>query len=133
MQHDPDTRRRNTVDSRKVNTYIKNISGRYSTAKYFHTWSGTLNAFLAFNEIGYGNTETAVKKKVARALNKVASHLGNTRMVCKKYYVHPLIISLYENKSLEKYFNALDEVEKNDGIAGLTQEEKIIMKIMDSN
>lgn len=123
---------RHCIDSGMVNDYIKNISGNDFTAKDFRTWSGTVNAFLALKELGFADTETAAKKNVLQALDKVAEHLGNTRTVCKKYYVHPLIISLYENKSLEKYFNELDEIEKNDGAAGLTAEEKMIMKIMES-
>ena len=47
--------------------------------------------------------------------------------------MHPLIISLYENKSLDKYFKQLDTIEKNDGKADLTQEEKLIMKILEAN
>ena len=124
---------RHSIDSGMVNDYIKTISGSDFTAKDFRTWSGTVNAFLAFKEIGFADTETATKKNVSEALDKVAEHLGNTRTVCKKYYVHPLIISLYENKSLKKYFAGLDEIEKNDGISGLTAEEKIIMKIMESH
>lgn len=42
------------------------------------------------------------------ALENVATHLGNTASVCKKYYVHPLVINLYENKSIKKYLDGLD-------------------------
>ena len=124
---------RHSIDSGMVNEYIKSICGSDFTAKDFRTWSGTANAFLAFKEIGFADTEAATKKNIVEVLDKVAGHLGNTRIVCKKYYVHPLIISLYENKSLEKYFTGLNKVEKNDDLSGLTQEEKIIMKIMESD
>ncbi len=124
---------RHSIDSGMVNEYIKNISGKDFSAKDFRTWSGTVNAFLAFKEIGFGDKESVIKKNIAQALDKVAEHLGNTRTVCRKYYVHPLIISLYENKSLDKYFNQLDKIEENDGKADLTQEEKLIMKILESN
>ena len=124
---------RHSIDSGMVNDYIKAISGKDFSAKDFRTWSGTINAFLAFKEIGFGDTDTLTKKNVAQALDKVAEHLGNTRTVCKKYYVHPLIISLYENKSLDKYFKQLDSIEKNDGKSDLTQEEKLIMKILQTN
>ncbi|MEJ7610135.1 MAG: DNA topoisomerase IB [Ferruginibacter sp.] len=124
---------RHSVDSGMVNDYIKEISGSEFTAKDFRTWSGTVNAFLAFKEMGFADTETDTKKNIVQALDKVAEQLGNTRTVCKKYYVHPLIISLYENKSLEKYFSGLDEIEINNGRADLTPEEKMIMKIMESN
>ncbi len=124
---------RHSVDSGMVNDYIKNISGQDFTAKDFRTWSGTVNAFLAFKEIGFAETAAASKKNITDALDKVAAHLGNTRTVCKKYYVHPLIISLYENKSLDKYFKQLDDIEEDDKIAGLTQDEKVIMKILETN
>lgn len=123
---------RHAIDSGMVNEYIKTISGSDFTAKDFRTWAGTVNAFLAFREMDAAETETALKKNVIQALDKVAEHLGNTRTVCKKYYVHPLIISLYESKSLDKYFKQLDVIEVNDDRSDLTHDEKVIMKILSS-
>jgi DNA topoisomerase-1 len=68
---------------------------------------------------------------MAEAIDKVAAKLGNTRNVCKKYYVHPLILSLYENGTLQKYFDQLDEIERNDNQTDLTSEEKIILDILE--
>jgi DNA topoisomerase-1 len=124
---------RHSIDSGMVNDYIKSISGQDFTAKDFRTWAGTVSAFLAFKELGLAETDTAAKKNIVQALDKVAEHLGNTRIVCKKYYVHPLIISLYENKSIDKYFKHLNLIEADDNISGLTADEKIIMEILSSN
>ncbi len=124
---------RHSIDSGTVNEYIKNISGKDFSAKDFRTWSGTVNAFLAFKEIGFADNDTETKKNVVKALDKVAEQLGNTRTVCKKYYIHPLIISLYENKSLDKYFKQLNQIEVDDGKTALTTEEKLIMKILSSH
>ena len=124
---------RKSIDSGMVNDYIRKISGGDFTAKDFRTWSGTLHAFLAFKELGFFETATEAKKKVLEALDKVSKHLGNTRNVCKKYYVHPVILSLYEDKSLEKYLHQLDKIEVDDNAAGLTAEEKIVMKILEIN
>ena len=124
---------RKSIDSGMVNDYIRKISGGDFTAKDFRTWSGTLHAFLAFKEVGFFETTTEAKKKVLEALDKVSKHLGNTRNVCKKYYVHPAILSLYEDKSLEKYLHQLDKIEVDDNKAGLTAEEKIVMKILEIN
>ena len=63
----------------------------------------------------------------------VAMNLGNSRTVCKKYYVHPVVISLYENNQLDKYLKELDNIEKDDDKTGLTGEEKILMKILSRN
>lgn len=123
---------RHAIESGMVNEYIKEISGENFTAKDFRTWSGTVNALLAFKEIGYAENDRDYKKKVKEALENVASHLGNTPTVCKKYYVHPLVINLYENNSIKKYLDELDEIEVNDGKAGLTREEKIVMKILEN-
>jgi DNA topoisomerase-1 len=82
--------------------------------------------------IGNFESATEAKRKIVQVLDVVAERLGNTRTVCKKYYVHPLILSLYENNSLEKYYNKLEEIEQEDGIPSLTQEEKVLMKILET-
>ena len=124
---------RRTIDSGMVNEYIKKISGQDFTAKDFRTWSGTLHAFLAFKELGFYETAFEAKKKVAEALEIVSKKLGNTKNVCRKYYVHPVILSLYEDRSLEKYLKQLDSIAVNDNKAGLTAEETIVMKIIENN
>ena len=118
------------IDSGMVNEYIKEISGDDFTAKDFRTWSGTVNAFLAFKEIGEAENNIQAKKNIVAVLDTVAEKLGNTRTVCKKYYVHPQIINLYENNSMHKYFAELDKIEKDDNSSYLTADEKLIMKIL---
>ncbi|MEO7307415.1 MAG: DNA topoisomerase IB [Ferruginibacter sp.] len=133
FQYYDDEGKAHSIDSGMVNDYIKKLSGSDFTAKDFRTWSGTVNAFIAFKEIGFAETETATKKNVVEALDKVASQLGNTRTVCKKYYVHPVIISMYECKGLEKYFKELEAISIDDSKADLTSDEKAIMKILANN
>jgi DNA topoisomerase I len=124
---------RHCVDSGMVNNYIHEISGGDFTAKDFRTWAGTVHALMAIKELDFTEEVTAIqsKKNVVEVLDKVAKHLGNTRTVCKKYYVHPLIIELYENRSISKYFKQLEKMEINDNKASLTPEEQVIMKILE--
>jgi len=122
-----------SIDSGLVNNYIREISGADFTAKDFRTWAGTIHAFLALKSIGLSESKTEAKKKIVEAIDIVSEQLGNTRSVCKKYYVHPLILSLYESKKLEKYIHQLDQIEKDDGKASLSPEEKIVMKILETN
>lgn len=121
---------RKPIDSGMVNNYIKQISGTDFSAKDFRTWSGTVNAFIALKELGAFETEAEAKKKVVEALDMVAGRLGNTRTVCKKYYVHPVIISLYENNSLEKY--QLPQ-EKGKTQIKIIPEEQVILNILETN
>ncbi len=130
--YDEDDNRR-SIDSGLVNNYIREISKGDFTAKDFRTWAGTVQAFLALKSIGCCDTQAETKRRIVEALDIVSEQLGNTRTVCKKYYVHPLILSLYESKKLEKYIKGLDNVEKNDNKSDLTPEEKVVMKILESN
>jgi len=122
-----------SIDSGLVNNYIREISQGEFTAKDFRTWSGTVSAFLALKSIGCCDTQTETKQKIVEALDIVAAQLGNTRAVCKKYYVHPLILSLYESKKIEKYIDEFEDTQKTDKKADLLPEEKIILKILESN
>lgn len=122
--------KRHAIESGMVNDYIKEISGEDFTAKDFRTWSGTVNALIAFKEIEAQEIDGNQKSKIKRAIDLVANELGNTGTVCRKYYIHPLIINLYENDSIKKYLRELEEIEIDDGKSGLTKEEQIVMKIL---
>ncbi|MBC7829282.1 MAG: DNA topoisomerase IB [Chitinophagaceae bacterium] len=123
---------RKSIDSGMVNNYIKSATEMEFTTKDFRTWAGSLNILWAFKSIGDAMTDTECKKKIVEALDQVSLKLGNTRTVCKKYYVHPGLIKLYEEKSLQKYLASLDELEQPDDVSGLTTAEKILMKILKS-
>ncbi len=133
FQYIDDDGKRQSIDSGMVNNYIKNICGGDFTAKDFRTWSGTVQALLALRELGFSEKQADQKKNIVAALDLVSKLLGNTRTVCKKYYVHPMVISMYEANSLEKYLSRLDEIEKDDDKSDLTSEEKILMRILKSN
>ena len=122
-----------SVDSGSVNNYIKEISNADFTAKDFRTWSGTVHAFLALQSMGCCDTHTEAKKRMVEALDTVSEHLGNTRTVCKKYYVHPLILSLYESGKLQKYMKVPAKAGNAVGTQGLSADEKKVMKILESN
>jgi Topoisomerase IB len=117
---------RKSIDSGQVNTYIKEIIGTRYTAKDFRTWTGTLHALKAFEMIGMANTVTETKKNIVTALDMVAKQLGNTRTVCKKYYVHPTLLDMYSNQTLAKYFNTkLPVADKN-----FSHTERLLLKIL---
>ena len=132
FQYFDENKERRIIDSGMVNSYIKEISGDDFSAKDFRTWAGTVNAFIAFKDLGFFDTQTETKKKIVEALDNVAKSLGNTRTVCRKYYVHPMIINMYENKTLEKYFADLEKMEANDEEASLTAEERMVMRILEA-
>lgn len=123
---------RKSIDSGLVNNYIKEISGGNFTAKDFRTWEGSLEALHSFKDLGDAETEAATKRNVVAALDSVAKHLGNTRTVCKKYYVHPVIIDLYSAHELNKYLKKI-EPETCSTEAELSAGEKILLKILEKS
>jgi DNA topoisomerase I len=130
FQYYDDDGNKKAIDSGKVNTYIKNITGGDFTTKDFRTWAGTLQIIRSLNSMEEAISIAEKKKKVIAALDEVSVKLGNTRTVCKNYYVHPGIIRLYEEDKLNDYIEQLDDIEKPDQISGLTNEEKVLMKIL---
>lgn len=87
--------KRQSVDSGDINEYLRQISGREVTAKDFRTWAGTMLAAAALCRLGPAPTEKQAKANIVSAVDEVARRLGNTRAVCRKYYVHPAILNAY--------------------------------------
>jgi DNA topoisomerase-1 len=129
FQYYDDEGKRQPVDSGMVNEYIREISGGEFTAKDFRTWAGTVQCLLALKECGPAGSQAEAKTKMIEVLDKVAGHLGNTRAVCKKYYVHPCLSELYESQKLQTYLDKL-EIKENKPVTGLTAEEKLVVKIL---
>ncbi len=98
-----------TVGSGDVNNYLKEITGEDFTAKDFRTWAGSVSALYAFKDAGEFETVTECRKKIVSVLDEVAINLGNTRTVCKKYYVHPTVIKSYQEGTIFKYIKKLDD------------------------
>jgi len=119
-----------SIDSGMVNNYIREATGMDFTTKDLRTWAGTIQALQAFWSLGEAITESECKKNIVATLDIVSRKLSNTRTNCKKYYVHPVLLRLYEEKKLAKYLEELNKLELADNKTGLTCEEQILMKIL---
>ena len=120
-----------SIGSGDVNTYLKNITGEDFTAKDFRTWAGSVSALYAFKEAGEFETVSECKKKIISVLDEVAVNLGNTRTVCKKYYVHPTVIRSYEERTIFRYISDLDG-QKDIKAAELNMAEKALLQILEN-
>ena len=88
--------KRKPVSSDDVNDYLREVSGRDITAKDFRTWGGTMVAAVALRTMGPATSRREADRNILRALDTVAERLGNTRTVCRKYYVHPALLEAYQ-------------------------------------
>lgn len=89
------TGKREAVTSDDVNEYLREASGRDVTAKDFRTWGGTMLAAVELRAMGPAASRREADRNILRAIDAVAERLGNTRAVCRKYYVHPALLHAY--------------------------------------
>ena len=90
-----DEGKRQEVDAEDVNAYLQGITGRDITAKDFRTWAGTMLAAEALRAIGPAKTKREAERNIIASVDMTAKRLGNTRSVCRKYYIHPALIEAY--------------------------------------
>jgi DNA topoisomerase I len=83
------------VRSEQINAWIQEVTGGDFTAKDFRTWSATVLAAVALAVSAEARSATARKRAVSRAMQEVASYLGNTPAVCRSSYVDPRVVDRY--------------------------------------
>ena len=113
------------IDSEDVNAYLQEIAGDDFTAKDFRTWTGTVLAAWALDELGRPRSKTQARKQQAEAVKAVAAELGNTPAVCRRCYIHPDVMEAQIDGTL---FDVLDHPPRRR--AGLAPEETAVLRLL---
>jgi len=95
FQYRDDRGKARAVGSTDVNEYIRRAAGGDFTAKDFRTWAGTVFAAARLAGEELPESAKAAERVVARVIREVAERLGNTPAVCRKSYIHPLVIEAF--------------------------------------
>jgi DNA topoisomerase I len=119
-----------SIGSGDVNDYLREAAGREVTAKDFRTWAGTVLAALALQEFEKCDSQAAAKRNVKRAIEQVASRLGNTPTICRKCYVHPGVLDHYLGGTLALQVKAEAQSELRDDLADLQPEETAVLGLL---
>ncbi len=83
------------ITSSDVNDYLREVTGGPFTAKDFRTWAATIAcAVLLCHEASHGSLK-ARKACVTAVVETVAGQLGNTPTVCRRCYIHPMVIDSF--------------------------------------
>jgi len=82
---------RHAVGSGDVNAYLRRAAAGDWSAKEFRTWHASVRALAELHR-SRGRPTAA---RIVAVVGKVAAELGNTRTVCRKYYVHPTVLEAY--------------------------------------
>lgn len=121
---------RRTVDSQDVNEYLRTISGQDYTAKDFRTWAGTLLAALALREFEKFDSQAQAKRNVVRAIEAVAARLGNTPAICRKCYIHPVVVDAYLEGSMREILQRRTERRLAAGLQELNAAEAAVLGLL---
>ena len=95
FQYVDDEGQRQSVQAEDVNAYLREIAGQEVTAKDFRTWAGTMITAEALRSVGAAPSKRQAERNVVQAIDRTAERLGNTRSVCRKYYIHPALVDAY--------------------------------------
>jgi DNA topoisomerase-1 len=131
FQYLDDDGRRQSVDAGDINEYLRRITGRQVTAKDFRTWAGTTLAAAALRELGSFTSEKQAKAKIVAAIDQISQRLGNTRAVCRKYYVHPVILEAYmEGITIPPTPSDVRPLRTNGSPAALRRDEVAVVELL---
>ena len=124
--------KRKPILSDDVNNYLREISGRDITAKDFRTWGGTMVAAAHLRAMGAATSRSEADRNIVRALDAVAERLGNTRAVCRKYYVHPVLLKAYHLGLTVPHFPTAQKrnVLRDSSQAALRREELAVLQFL---
>jgi DNA topoisomerase-1 len=123
--------RRQSVDAGDINEYLRRITGRQVTAKDFRTWAGTTLAATALRDLGGFTSEKQAKAKIVNAIDQISKRLGNTRAVCRKYYVHPAVLEAYmEGVTIPPTPGDLRQLRTSGGKPGLRRDELAVIDLL---
>jgi DNA topoisomerase-1 len=115
FQYLDETKEQQKVLSEDVNAYLKEISGEDFTAKDFRTWGGTVLMLAALLDVGCAEDEKEAAKVVVQAVKQVAENLGNRPAICRKYYIHPLVIETFvQGELIDALSDAVEESQEQD-------------------
>lgn len=116
------------IASEDVNDYIREATGGDFSAKDFRTWAATVACAVELEAAGATETQAEAKSAVAAALATTAKRLGNTPAVCRKAYVHPVVIERY----LDEHRLDLPKLRASRKAGGLDRDERRVLAFLEN-
>ena len=115
------------MTSEDVNNYLRAIAGEEFSAKDFRTWAGTIQAAQLLRGCDGDDNEAPTEAALMAAIDEVAAALGNTRAVCRKYYIHPAIMDAFLDGTLTQWFTGPTPRPSR---TGLSAEEAAVLRLL---
>lgn len=118
------------VKSDDVNAYLREVAGREFSAKDFRTWAGTVLAAIALQQFDRFATKAQARRNLVAAIERVAERLGNTPAVCRKCYIHPVVLESYLDGATVEVLRGKAEAALSHGLGRLTGAEGAVLAFL---
>ncbi|WP_176315724.1 DNA topoisomerase IB [Burkholderia vietnamiensis] len=102
FQYVDDDGARHSVGSSDVNDYLREAAGAEFTAKDYRTWAGSVQALALLRRIPHESV-TQARKQIVETVRAVAGILRNTPAVCRRCYIHPVVLDTFEAGLLDTF------------------------------
>jgi DNA topoisomerase-1 len=110
------------VDSADCNEYLADVVGAGTTVKGFRTWGATVAVLEALVE----SPGPLGDRDVVAAVDLAAQRLGNTRAVCRRAYVHPMLTDDLDEDRLRDAWGSARRTET------MTRAERATLRLLDT-
>jgi DNA topoisomerase-1 len=111
-----------------VNAYLRELTGESFTAKDFRTWKASaVAAGMLFDQPDVPSISQR-KKIITSVVKHTADVLGNTATVCRKYYIHPLLLESYLEGNLADHFQDFRPRRKK----WLSRDEQLLIRFLET-
>jgi DNA topoisomerase I len=123
---------RRPIHSHDVNTYLREAAGPRISSKHFRTWAATTGAAVLFAERELPQTKRDLARATNEVIDQVAGRLRNTRAVCRRCYIHPLVVERWEEGSLGDEIRQIRRRTPKP-LQGLDEEESAVLRWLRRN
>ena len=110
---------------RDANAFLCEITNNQISLKDFRTLSACSQALTHLSRLDPKPSQRGKRAQIKSALREVANELANTPAVCKRSYVHALVIRAFESGRLKK-------LTPNGGLNGTLSGHRLLKKILGS-
>ncbi|GAA5122011.1 DNA topoisomerase IB [Luteolibacter yonseiensis] len=119
------------IGTSDVNAWLKETGGGDYTAKQFRTWRASLLFARQLAVSPPPDSATARERMVREAIKTTAVNLNHTPATCRKYYIHPALITAYRSGELHTVMNSTPpRLSRINGTAKLQADERRVFKLI---
>lgn len=119
------------IGTADVNSWLKEVGSGEYTAKQFRTWKASVLCARELARELPPETKGARERVIRDAIKQTAARLHHTPATCRKYYIHPALLTAYRSGDLFRIMRApAPRLKASDRTAELHADERRVYQIL---